>query len=87
MEAQALDELLREQFPRERLESGGTQGCAIAGSRTRWVRSESARTEDLADLARGFHDAHQRRYGHMAQARRSNRQFPGDGGRLIRSRR
>jgi N-methylhydantoinase A len=70
MEAQALDELVREQFPRERL-----QTRRHAGMRYRGQSYEVAVTvpslrgpQDLADLARRFHDAHQRRYGHMARA-------------------
>jgi N-methylhydantoinase A len=70
MERQALDELMQEQFPRERL-----QTLRHAGMRYRGQSYEVAvpvphlRTaDDLADLVRRFHDAHQRRYGHMAQA-------------------
>jgi N-methylhydantoinase A len=70
MERQALDELMQEQFPRERL-----QTLRHAGMRYRGQSYEVAvpvprlRTpDDLTDLVRRFHDAHQRRYGHMAQA-------------------
>jgi N-methylhydantoinase A len=70
MEAQALDELLREQFPRERLITRRHAGMRYRGqSYEVAVPVPSLRgAEDLADLARRFHDAHQRRYGHMAQA-------------------
>ena len=48
----------------------GTPACAIAASPTRSAcRCRALRgPDDLADLAQRFHDAHQRRYGHMAQA-------------------
>jgi N-methylhydantoinase A len=70
MERQALDELMQEHFPRERL-----QTLRHAGMRYRGQSYEVAvpvprlrTTDDLTDLVRRFHDAHQRRYGHMAQA-------------------
>ena len=70
MEAQALDELLREQFPRERLVTRRHAGMRYRGqSYEVAVPVPSLRgPADLADLAKRFHDAHQRRYGHMAQA-------------------
>jgi N-methylhydantoinase A len=70
MEAQALDELMREQFPRERLQTRRHAGMRYRGqSYEVAVAVPSLRgPQDLADLARRFHDAHQRRYGHMAQA-------------------
>jgi N-methylhydantoinase A len=70
METQALDELLREQFPRERLVTRRHAGMRYRGQSYEVavpVPSLSG-PDDLADLARRFHDAHQRRYGHMAQA-------------------
>jgi N-methylhydantoinase A len=70
MEAQALDELMREQFPRERLQTRRHAGMRYRGqSYEVAVAVPSLRgPQDLADLARRFHDAHQRRYGHMARA-------------------
>ena len=70
MEAEALQDLIQEQIPRERL-----QTVRHAGMRYRGQSYEVAvpvpglhGPDDLADLVRRFHDAHQRRYGHMAQA-------------------
>jgi N-methylhydantoinase A len=70
MEAGALADLMQEQFPRERL-----QTRRHAGMRYRGQSYEVAvpvphlrSAEDLADLVQRFHNAHQRRYGHMAQA-------------------
>jgi N-methylhydantoinase A len=70
MEAQALDELLHEQFPRERLVTRRHAGMRYRGqSYEVAVPVPSLRgSDDLADLAQRFHDAHHRRYGHMAQA-------------------
>jgi N-methylhydantoinase A len=70
MEADALQDLIDEQIPRERLHA-----VRHAGMRYRGQSYEVAvpvpslnGPHDLADLIRRFHDAHQRRYGHMAQA-------------------
>src|ERR1700704_3981788 len=70
MEAQALDELMREQFPRERLQTRQHAGMRYRGqSYEVAVAVPSLRgPQDIADLASRFHDAHNRRYGHMAQA-------------------
>jgi N-methylhydantoinase A len=70
METEALDELMREQFPRERLATRRHAGMRYRGqSYEVAVPAPSLRgPEDLVDLAQRFHDAHQRRYGHMAQA-------------------
>jgi N-methylhydantoinase A len=70
MEAQALDDLMQEQFPRERLATRRHAGMRYRGqSYEVAVPVPSLRgPDDLADLVRRFHDAHQRRYGHMAQA-------------------
>jgi N-methylhydantoinase A len=65
-----MDELIREKFPRERL-----QARRHAGMRYRGQSYEVSvpvprlrEPSDVADLVRRFHDAHQRRYGHMAEA-------------------
>jgi N-methylhydantoinase A len=70
IERQALDELMQEQFPRERLQTLRNAGMRYRGqSYEVAVPVTHLRTaDDLADLVRRFHDAHQRRYGHMAQA-------------------
>jgi N-methylhydantoinase A len=70
MEAQALDDLTQEQFPRERLETRRHAGMRYRGQSYE-VAVPVPRLrgpDDLADLVRRFHAAHQRRYGHMAQA-------------------
>jgi N-methylhydantoinase A len=70
MEAEALQDLIQEQIPRERLQTD-----RHAGMRYRGQSYEVAvpvpglhGPDDLDDLVKRFHDAHQRRYGHMAQA-------------------
>ncbi len=70
LETAALDDLLQEQFPRERLETRRHAGMRYRGqSYEVGVPVEALRgPEDVAQLVRRFHDAHQRRYGHMAQA-------------------
>jgi N-methylhydantoinase A len=70
IEAAALQDLMQEQFPRARLETRRHAGMRYRGqSYEVAVPVPSLRSaEDLADLARRFHDAHRRRYGHMAQA-------------------
>jgi N-methylhydantoinase A len=70
MEAQALDDLIREQFPRERLQTHRRAGMRYRGqSYEVTVLVSSLRgAEDMAALIERFHDAHRRRYGHMAQA-------------------
>jgi N-methylhydantoinase A len=70
LESAAMDELIQEKFPRERL-----QARRHAGMRYRGQSYEVSvpvprlrEPDDVADLVRRFHDAHQRRYGHMAEA-------------------
>jgi N-methylhydantoinase A len=70
MEDEALADLVRERFPREQL-----QTLRFAGMRYRGQSYEVtvpvaalAGPDDLAELTRRFHEAHHRRYGHMAQA-------------------
>jgi N-methylhydantoinase A len=70
MEADALQDLVQEQLPREHLLT-----VRHAGMRYRGQSYEVAvlvpslqGPHDLSDLVKRFHDAHQRRYGHMAQA-------------------
>jgi N-methylhydantoinase A len=70
MEARALEELLREQFPRESLQARRHAGMRYRGQSYEVTVSVSRLQgpQDLADLVQRFHDAHQRRYGHKAQA-------------------
>ncbi len=70
MEMEALEALMREQFPRQRLQTRRHAGMRYRGqSYEVAVPVPSLRgPDDMADLVRRFHDAHQRRYGHMAQA-------------------
>jgi N-methylhydantoinase A len=70
LEAAALADLLEEQLPRERLQTRRHAGMRYRGqSYEVMVPVPSLRgPDDLADLVQRFHDAHQRRYGHMAEA-------------------
>jgi len=69
LENAALDDLMRENFPRERLLSRRHAGMRYRGqSYDVAVPVAHLRApQDLADLVKRFHDAHQRRYGHMAE--------------------
>jgi N-methylhydantoinase A len=69
LEGAALDELMRENFPRERLLTRRHAGMRYRGqSYEVAVPVPQLRgAQDLADLIRRFHEAHQRRYGHMAE--------------------
>jgi len=70
METEALEALMREQFPRDRLQTRRHAGMRYRGqSYEVAVPVPSLRgPDDVADLTQRFHDAHQRRYGHMARA-------------------
>ena len=70
MEEAALAELLREQFPRERLTTLRSAGMRYRGqSYEVSVPVTALQSEaDIAALAKRFHEAHQRRYGHMAES-------------------
>jgi N-methylhydantoinase A len=70
MEATALAELMQEQFPRERLTALRSAGMRYRGQSYE-VSVPVGSLHDAADiaaLARRFHDAHRRRYGHMAES-------------------
>ena len=70
METAALEDLMREQFPRERLVTRRHAGMRYRGQSYE-VPVPVPRLggpQDMADLVKRFHEAHQRRYGHMAQA-------------------
>src|SRR5262249_54343239 len=68
MEEGALADLLAEQFPRERLQTLRSAGMRYRGQsygvngRVRALQG----AEDIAARAQRFHEAHRRRYGHMA---------------------
>jgi N-methylhydantoinase A len=68
--AAALDELMREGFARERLVTRRTAGMRYRGQsyEVSVPVGELRSAGDLATLEQHFHAAHQRRYGHMAQA-------------------
>lgn len=70
MEAGAVEDLLREQFPRERVHLHRRAGMRYRGQSYEVAVpvSDLRAPEDMAELIRRFHDAHRRRYGHMAQA-------------------
>jgi N-methylhydantoinase A len=69
LESAALDDLMRENFPRERLLSRRHAGMRYRGqSYDVAVPVPRLRApQDLTDLVKRFHAAHQRRYGHMAE--------------------
>jgi N-methylhydantoinase A len=69
MESAALEDLLREHLPRERLLTRRHAGMRYRGQSYE-VAVPVPRLRgphDMADLVKRFHDAHQRRYGHMAE--------------------
>ena len=70
MEEAALADLMRERFPRERLQALRSAGMRYRGQsyEVSVPVPELRGPDNLATLARRFHDAHHRRYGHMAQA-------------------
>ena len=70
LEQRALQELMEENFPRERLCARRQAGMRYRGQSYEVpveVRSLMG-PQDLSDLIDRFHAAHARRYGHMAQA-------------------
>ncbi len=68
MEEAALAELLQEKFSRERLTTLCSAGMRYRGQsyEVSVPVSRLQTDEDIAGLAKHFHEAHQRRYGHMA---------------------
>jgi N-methylhydantoinase A len=70
LEAAALAELVREHFPREQLTAMRSAGMRYRGqSYEVSVPVADLRTDaDLAALGKRFHEAHRRRYGHMAES-------------------
>jgi N-methylhydantoinase A len=70
MEAKALRALAREHFPLERLQTLRRAGMRYRGQSYEVTVSVPSLNgpDDLTDLVQGFHAAHQRRYGHMAEA-------------------
>ena len=69
MEESALAELMREKFPRERLATLRSAGMRYRGqSYEVSVPVGALKTDtDIAALVKRFHEAHRRRYGHMAE--------------------
>src|SRR5262252_460294 len=65
-----MDELVQEKFPRDRLQARRHAGMRYRGQSYEVSVPVPRLREpgDIADLVRRFHDAHQRRYGHMAEA-------------------
>jgi N-methylhydantoinase A len=71
LEAAALADLQQEGFSRERLETRRRADMRYRGQSYEVavpVPAALRQPGDLIDLVHGFHEAHQRRYGHMAQA-------------------
>jgi len=70
METAALADLMQERFPREQLQTRRHAGMRYRGQSYEVSVPVPRLREpgDVADLVRRFHDAHQRRYGHMAEA-------------------
>jgi len=68
IEDAVIDDLLRECFARERLHTLRFAGMRYRGQsyEVSVPVSRLATDEGLVELSRRFHDAHQRRYGHMA---------------------
>ena len=69
LEEEALADLLREQFPRERLRAVRSAGVRYRGQSYEVSVPVGPLREqaNIAELMHRFHDAHHRRYGHMAQ--------------------
>ena len=68
LEAQAIDDLLREKLPRERIHAVRTAGMRYRGQSYEVSVAVGAVNGQahLDRLAEAFHEAHRRRYGHMA---------------------
>jgi N-methylhydantoinase A len=69
MEARVTEDLARERFPRDHLHTLRTAGMRYRGQsyEVGVPVSRIATKEDLVQLGRRFHEAHHRRYGHMAE--------------------
>jgi N-methylhydantoinase A len=69
MEEAAVADLLRENFPRGRVRILRSAGMRYRGQSYEVSVAVAALRgpDDIEDLARRFHEAHRRRYGHMAQ--------------------
>jgi len=70
LESAAMDELVQEKFPRDRLQARRHAGMRYRGQSYEVSVPVPRLREpgDIADLVRRFHDAHRRRYGHMAES-------------------
>jgi N-methylhydantoinase A len=66
--AQGIEDLLREKLPRERISTLRTAGMRYRGQsyEVSVPVGAVASQDDLDKLAQAFHEAHRRRYGHMA---------------------
>jgi N-methylhydantoinase A len=69
MEVEVRRDLARENFPPERLHTLRTAGMRYRGQsyEVGVTLGHVASAGDLAQLAQRFHEAHRRRYGHMAE--------------------
>src|SRR6202043_2422768 len=70
MEQAALADLMQEQFAREQLTTLRSAGMRYRGQsyEVSVPVNELHNDADLAALAKRFHEAHRRRYGHMAES-------------------
>jgi N-methylhydantoinase A len=70
LESAAIEDLTQEQFARESLQTRRHAGMRYRGQSYEVTVPVPRLREpgDIADLVRRFHEAHQRRYGHMAAA-------------------
>jgi len=70
LESAAMEDLTQEQFTRESLQTRRHVGMRYHGQSYEVSVPVPRLREpsDISDLVRRFHDAHQRRYGHMAEA-------------------
>jgi N-methylhydantoinase A len=69
LEHQGVADLMREKLPRERIHTLRTAGMRYRGQsyEVSVPVGAVAGADDIAKLAQAFHEAHRRRYGHMAQ--------------------
>ncbi len=70
MEDAGLADLMQEKFARERLSTLRSAGMRYRGQSYEVSVPVAAlrTTDDIADLSKRFHEAHRRRYGHMAES-------------------
>ena len=70
LEAEVLEDLARERFPPEQMQTQRFAGMRYRGQSYEVAVpvSRVATQDDIAGLRHRFHEAHLRRYGHMAEA-------------------